>query len=225
MRSFMTSSVLVALAAFSSVASALPAPPKFFGCDVSKLGPTFPTNQTALAKPAGSTAKFVGLGAGVQNYTCTDAGTYASAGAVAQLYDVSCIASTPLFKMLPDMAFSLQSRASAISSISKTLGSNPLKLGDHYFVTAPSGTGISPKFDFTASQKSADAFVLAAKAANIASPAGSANVDWLQLNNVQGALAKTVFRVDTKAGQPPASCTPGSALISVPYAAMYWFFV
>jgi hypothetical protein len=59
---------------------------------------------------------------------------------------------------------------------------------------------------------------------NVASPAGTANVDWLELGNVAGSLAKYVFRVDTKAGQPPASCTPGSRVISVKYSAKYWFF-
>ena len=54
-------------------------------------------------------------------------------------------------------------------------------------------------------KKKADAFAVVAKAGGIPSPAGSANVDWLSLSTTQGALAKNVFRVDTKAGQPPAS--------------------
>jgi hypothetical protein len=79
----------------------------------------------------------------------------------------------------------------------------------HYFVPAPSGTGLSPKWDFTSTGKFAGnstAFILAAKAGDILAPTDSAtNVDWLALNNVQGSLASKVFRVDTVNGQPPTS--------------------
>ena len=44
---------------------------------------------------------------------------------------------------------------------------------------------------------------------DLASPAGSANVDWLGLQNIGGTiggvLANNVMRVDTYNGQPPAS--------------------
>lgn len=50
-----------------------------------------------------------------------------------------------------------------------------------------------------------NAFVLAAKVGDIPAPTGKQDIDWLQLNNVSGSLATTVYRTDTRGGQPPAS--------------------
>jgi hypothetical protein len=192
-------------------------PLKFTGCTVTAK-PSLPANQTLVVLDSTLKTHFVGLGVGVQNYTCTD-GKYVSAGAVATLYDVSCVYGTPLFSQLPDIALKFNFQRSSISTeIGRTLGKSPLALGDHYFVTNSAG-GISPKFDFTKSQ-SASTFVVAAKKGNVASPAGSENVDWLQLNKVEGTMGAQVFRIDTRKGQPPASCTSGT--LSVPYSAMYW---
>ncbi|KAJ6616847.1 hypothetical protein B0H10DRAFT_2035942 [Mycena sp. CBHHK59/15] len=98
----------------------------------------------------------------------------------------------------------------------------------HYFVTSPSGTGISPIWDFTSTGKFAgnsSAYVIGAKVGDIPAPASpSTNVDWLALNNVQGSLASKIFRIDTVGGQPPASCVAGSAPISVKYTAKYYLY-
>ena len=51
-------------------------PPKNQSCPVDKAVLTFPAGQTALAIPAGQVPNHILLGTGVQNYTCTDAGTY-----------------------------------------------------------------------------------------------------------------------------------------------------
>jgi hypothetical protein len=75
-------------------------------------------------------------------------------------------------------------------------------------VTSPSGTGISPKWDFTSRKfaGNATAFVLGAKTGDILAPTDPAtNIDWLQLAAVQGELASEIFRVDTVGGQPPTS--------------------
>jgi hypothetical protein len=75
-------------------------------------------------------------------------------------------------------------------------------------VTSPSGTGISPKWDFTSEKfaGNANAFVLGAKTGDILAPTDHAtNIDWLQLTAVQGELASGIFRVDTVGGQPPTS--------------------
>jgi len=227
MRSFTASTVILALAALPSVFAAPlssiqpPAGGKLVGCPITGT-PDLPTNQTLLAVTTGLKPQFVGLGMGVQNYTCSAAGTYVSAGAVATLLDASCFVNTPLFTKLPSLASAVSQRSAATASIAKLIGKSPFTLGNHFFVGNAAG-GISPEFDFTASQKSATDFVIAAKTGNLASPAGKTNVDWLMLNKVSGGIGTQVFRVDTNGGQPPASCTPGSALISVPYAANYWF--
>jgi hypothetical protein len=58
-----------------------------------------------------------------QNYTCGSTGTFASAGAVAKLFDISCAVNTPLFATIQDMAFSVASTTQGQALITK--------LGEH----------------------------------------------------------------------------------------------
>ncbi|KAI3600368.1 malate dehydrogenase [Moniliophthora roreri] len=165
-------------------------------CDVSNV-------QVVAGSLPAQTAptKYIAFGVGTQNYTCGANGVYASAGAVAQLYDVSC-------SYKPGSSYQ---------------STNLKHLGEHYFVTNPTGTGISPKWDMTKFFANPNAFVIGARSAGIPAPTGPSDVDWLYLTNVQGGLATEIYRTDTKGGQPPASCTPGSPLITVGYSAIYWF--
>ncbi|KAJ7589496.1 hypothetical protein C8J56DRAFT_889047 [Mycena floridula] len=203
----------------------LGAPRPRASCDL--IGVTVPIPAgSSLAAPA-SAVKFVGLGVGIQNYTCAGTGTYTSTGAVAELADISCLVND---STLPDTA------TAAWSTSSKTAGqfitSFPaLKrasiLGEHYFVVNPvTGSGISPKWDFTSASfaGNSQAFVVAAKTGNVAAPTGSQDVDWLSLSAVsgQGELASQIYRTDTRLGQPPSSCTVGSADISVKYVSKYY---
>ena len=86
----------------------------------------------------------------------------------------------------------------------------PMILGQHYFVTNPvTGTGISPKWDFTSSGKfsgNQDAYFIGAPVGNVPAPSNPAkNVAWLHIGHVEGELADEVFRYDTVGGQPPTS--------------------
>ncbi|KAF7337394.1 hypothetical protein MSAN_02265600 [Mycena sanguinolenta] len=193
-------------------------------CDTSKAVMNLPENQTALVVPT-TAPLFVALGVGVQNYSCSSTtSTYASIGAVASLFDISCFDQTPEFANLQTVAFDIWNKAGpAVTATS--IGSRilaPLVLGYHYFVNSPSGTGISPEWDFTHSGKG---YVIAAKVGDIPAPTNpTTNVDWLALNNVQGSLASKIFRIDTVGGQPPASCVPGSDPIEVKYTAKYYLY-
>ncbi|KAI0739097.1 hypothetical protein C8Q80DRAFT_1124487 [Daedaleopsis nitida] len=196
-------------------------------CSLANYKPAFPANQTTLVAPA-QAPKFLGLAFGVQNYTCSDASTYTAAGAVAELMDASCIASKPQFATIQNTAFTFWnlSQAPSIQTIIGQLQglSGAPVLGQHYFVTNPvTGTGISPKWDFTSAKfkGNANAFFVGAVKANLPSPTDpTKNVAWLDVGKVQGALADEVFRYDTVGGQPPSSCTPGTAL-SVKYVSKY----
>jgi hypothetical protein len=53
-----------------------------------------------------------------------------------------------------------------------------------------------------------NAFVEAAQVANLPAPTGEDDIDWLQLQRQFGGLADQVYRVDTRGGQPPATCDP-----------------
>jgi len=188
-------------------------------CDLSdaKLPVVPGINFTTSDRPKHLRA--LGLGVGVQNYTCTAAGTYGTLGAVAQLFDMSCLYSTSSFNTLPSVALILQQHgllnASAITD---------LAFGHHYFVDF-NGT-LSPRFDVTRYKQSPPShYVTAEKIADFKAPVEPAqNVDWLQLARISGDFSKLVYRVETAGGQAPATCTPGTGNISVSYAAQYWFF-
>ncbi|KAJ7136576.1 hypothetical protein C8R44DRAFT_976133 [Mycena epipterygia] len=228
--SFQLLSVLSSVALLSAAAPAAFPPKGALCCDLSAAVMDLPKNQTQLVAPT-TAPLFVALGVGIQNYTCSATTLkYTSTGAVASLFDISCIDKTPAFASIQTAAFAAWNAMPATVSAT-TVGTKigaPALLGFHYFVTSPSGTGISPKWDFTSTGKFAGnstAFVLAAKAGDVAAPTTPAtNVDWLMLNNVQGALASKVFRVDTVNGQPPTSCVAGSADISVKYTAKYFLY-
>lgn len=174
---------------------------------------------------------------------------HSSVGAVADLYDISCLSKVPsFFNGIQDQAIAAwKALPASVKTMGPTANGYPL-FGSHFFVTSPSGTGLSPVWDARAAsgKGKADAFVLAAKIANLPAPTGKGDVDWLQLKNVQGDLATQVYRTDTRGGQPPTSvcskspalllhfshclfvscvqCTPGSAPTSVKYVSKYWLF-
>ncbi|OCH85780.1 hypothetical protein OBBRIDRAFT_838704 [Obba rivulosa] len=215
------------------VTSALAAPStKRAECDVSTRSISLPSGQTTLVKPTTSTPTFIGVGVGVQNYTCGTTGTYTNVGALAELFDISC---TPevLFDAVTDVIFDAWKDAPASITTAELIDTlaifdPPFILGQHFFITNPiTGSGLSPKWDFTsASLKGhSDAFAVGAKVGDLPAPTDNVtNIDWLQLNVVQGDLASEIFRIQTRGGQPPTSCTPGSPEIFIRYAAQYWLY-
>ena len=55
-------------------------------------------------------------------------------------------------------------------------------------------------------------------------PAGTGAVDWLALTAKNGSVGlKEVYRLETAGGAAPANCT-NTSMISVQYAAEYWFY-
>lgn len=208
-------------------------PAKRSGCTVQdpaslmKLPAGFPAPSSSLS--------YVAVAIGTQNYTCSSAGTYTNVGAVAELFDISCLAtSKTVFDKIADAAIGLWKIAPPNLTPQKVVGmlsnfKNPIILGQHYYVTNPiTRTGVNPEWDFTSAGVTAgnpNAYVVAARNYGSAAPSGSTDIDWVYLTNIgAGELADGVYRTDTKLGQPPASCTPGSAPITVKYAAKYWLY-
>lgn len=149
-------------------------------------------------------------------------------GAVAELFDISCVVDSALS---PYLTSAVEALWSAIPSdtfntteLISTLGflGNPDVIGQHYFVPNPAtGSGSSPKFDFTSARFNgvAEAFVVLAKTGDVVSPDDkSVDVDWLYLTALsyggQGELAGSAFRVETAGGQPPASVSPPDKLFT-----------
>jgi len=245
---FATSQFFAAVAGLLFIAPsalALPAtPPKLTGCSLANANIPLPANPAPIVAPTGAPS-FVSLGFGVQNYTCNAAtSTYTATGAVAQLLDLSCAAGLPYFASMSDgiscMAFDLWKKAPASMTIQSIISGQqkapafiaPIAAsavsGQHYFVKNPvTGSGTSPFWDFRSSgptKGNSDAFVAGAKDFNLKAVNNNTDVDLLQLHGIQGKLATSIYRVATKGGQPPTSCTPGSADISVKYVSQYWFY-
>jgi len=221
---------LLLVLTFFALASASPTT-KRGACDISKAKINLPANQTALPQP-GETPSFIALAFGTQNYTCSSSGTYTAIGAVAELFDISCLYKTATFATIQDTAYCIWSIAppsvtpQTLISILDSIRS-PTILGEHYFIPNPvTGQGISPKWDFTshAYAGNPNAFVVAAKAGETPAPTGAQDISWVHLNAIQGSLAQEVYRVDTRGGPPPSSCTPGSPPITVKYTSKYWLY-
>ncbi|KAF8120064.1 hypothetical protein K438DRAFT_1900350 [Mycena galopus ATCC 62051] len=190
---------------------------KYDDCDTSDAKMDLPPNQTALVAPT-TNPLFVLLGVGIQNYTCSGT-AFTSIGAVASLFDISCLVDTPTFATVQQTAFNIWTDAPQdvpATSIGPLVGAPHLD-GFHYFVTSPSGTGLSPEWDFTSTTGNATAFVLGAKVGDILAPADPAtNIDWLSLVAVKGALASQIFRIDT--------CNVTGQQISVKYTSKYFLY-
>ncbi|KAI1183810.1 hypothetical protein F5B17DRAFT_434244 [Nemania serpens] len=200
-------------------------------CDVSKAHmPTL--SASPLPVPlAGLVVKHVAIGRGTQNYTCDTSNATAvpvANGAVATLFNASCVASTypDILHMLPRLALSFDlpaSLAASTSSSSAKLGPTDLLVsGRHFFtnVTTPFFNldtdryriGEAPCSKLNASGPPADA------------PKGRKGenaVPWLRLAANPGATGgiQEVYRVETAGGSAPATCAGQPAAFQVQYAA------
>jgi hypothetical protein len=132
--------------------------------------------------------------------------TNRNVGAMAELFDISCMGNTALFDAVPDMAIAAwNATTSNISDVvslfnminnTEVLGkefrwssfeltkSHSKIIGQHYFVPTPNGMGLSAKWDFTSSEQNSNAFVIAAKVNQSDAPTGSQDIDWVSLKSV-----------------------------------------
>ncbi|KAF7318567.1 hypothetical protein HMN09_00367000 [Mycena chlorophos] len=181
------------------------------------------------------------LGVGYQNYTCSSTTlTYSSIGALASLFDLSCMASKPEFADVQSKAYDIWIAPGDVKASANSIGAKvdaPTLLGYHYFINSPTspGTGaLSPEWDFTLRSHDPALFVVGAKVGDLPAPPPSdpgpkLDVDWLMLDGVPGydglnLLAGEIFRVETVGGQPPSSCKAGSEPIQVKYTAKYFLY-
>jgi hypothetical protein len=172
----------------------------------------------------------VAVGRGTQNYTCDLANATATPvpiGAVASLFDISCVAANAkeLLPALPIIALDLPVPVS-------TDDNSPIMqdmTGHHYFLddTTPffnMDTSLH-QYGMGALQK---ANASDAPTGAYAGPNGQGNgaVQWLKLDikpSTQDSW-KQVYRLDTAGGTPPKMCTGQPSAFEVPYAAVYWLF-
>jgi len=188
-------------------------------------------SPTALPAPSeGLVLKHVAIGRGTQNYTCSTTNATAppaAVGAVATLYNASCVASTypDLLALLPSVALQFNLTSNDQPSLTP---SNLAISGHHFFTNAT-----TPKFDLdtTAMQLGV---APCAKNNSVAAPTGAVKgqydqgfgaVPWLKLitHGATGNLEE-IYRVNTAGGNPPATCAGMPAAFEVEYASEYWFF-
>ncbi|KAG1763490.1 hypothetical protein EDD22DRAFT_887162 [Suillus occidentalis] len=100
-------------------------------CDLSHARLKVPANQTQLIAPTYAPS-FIGIGVGTQNYTCNATkSTYSLIGAVAELFDSSCLYGSPAFESAPttlyDVGTFTSSGATAGNTNAYVIG---VKIGD-----------------------------------------------------------------------------------------------
>jgi Protein of unknown function (DUF3455) len=161
------------------------------GCPLNNVPPPVNNPSAPLNAPSpGLSLKFVALGRGTQNYTCSNANstdTPTAIGAVATLYDASCLATLNinLLNGIPPILLEIPSGETAdiITALDQIAspGGVSFVLAQHYFVT-----DTTPFFDFRPFGN--PDWIEAKKLQSVAAPPGSVpgSVPWLQLGYVAG---------------------------------------
>lgn len=184
-------------------------------CDVSLVNQ--PVAPTPLPPPASHLKlSTIAIGRGTQNFTCatsTSSSVPTPNGAIATLYDGSCIASR---SPSTSARFTAELHKVPLDSIPSQLPSS----GHHYF---PDST--TPAFDML---NTVLGITRLKKGASSPAPANqNGDVPWLQLiSQVEGTTGKTgqIYRLNTASGTPPTTCEGMAATFEVQYAAEYWFY-
>lgn len=183
-------------------------------------------NGQTLPAPT-ATLKYVTLGRGTQNYTCTSPSASPSAfGAKASLWDVSLLlawipAPWGLKAVLDTPRVAINVPIEKIPSVIAATA-----IGHHVFNSAG-----QPTFDL-----GDKGFLVGKKASGIAAPKDAASgpfnnpgqdygaVDWLNLVDAGGSVGLTeVYRVECAGGKPPVTCDSAGSIYQE-YSCLYWFY-
>lgn len=211
-----------------------PAPPNgpyVPAASLDKLAQLFPQSQ--LPAPAGQ-LKYVVLGLGTQNYTCSTGDENAvpgTTGAVATLYDIgSRLNDDPLAKSkigtLSPLALSLSADPANLDRALTSQGYQNI-VGHHYFGKVSETN--TPIFSFDQLTMDPRPITMVAKLNETDAPAGACGgntglpaIKWLYLHDTQqlsqGGI-DTVYRVETAGGNKPATCKGMQATWETKYTA------
>lgn len=191
---------------------------------LANIEPPAPTPLPPVS--AGLTLKHVAIGRGTQNYSCSANNETAApfaVGAVATLYNASCVASTypDLLTILPNVALQFNLSNANQATLSP---SNLAISGHHYFsnTTTPVFNLDTTTMDLGIAPCSKNASTPAPAAASVGQENdGFGAVPWLKLLTRDGATGnlEEVFRINTAGGNPPATCAGMPATFEVQYAA------
>lgn len=154
--------------------------------------------------------------------TCDAFDILSSTGAVAKLYDISCLyhSSPELFDTIQEPIYEAwvnvsteitvqKITAQEITAVIPTLLSPEVVQANHYFIPNPVGTGLAPVWDFRTTQRfsgKSDAAFVGIGVASVVPPVDPRdNINWLRVGKISGDIADEVYRTDTVGGQPPTS--------------------
>jgi hypothetical protein len=193
---------------------------------LTKLISLVTTAPTTLPPPsAGLTLKHVAIGRGTQNYTCGTKETAAPAaiGALATLFNASCVASTypDILTMLPSLALQFN----LTNADQTTLSPSSLQIsGHHYFanLTTPTFNLDTASMNLGIAPSARNNSVAAPSGAPVGQyGAGFGAVAWLKLLTIDGATGnlQEIYRVNTAGGNPPATCAGMPSAFEVQYSA------
>ncbi|KAL9572172.1 hypothetical protein ACKAV7_003660 [Fusarium commune] len=207
---------------FASAASALASPVEYHGrsssCEPGKPVPVLPVNggpSELPAPPRGVTLKHIALGFGIQNYSCAGAGaTPAAVGALAVLYDVTCL--------YPGQARSSLKAKKWASLPSDVLNTRKVPLNRNDDGASPT---LVPTFDLDKANQLLIAKIdgIKAPASAPVGPEGTGAVDWLYLGDAGGSQGVSfVYRVLTAGGASHGCKAKGTD--STSYTTFYWFY-
>lgn len=230
-------SSLVLLAALSSLAAASPVSftkpvgfindhliPKHIhtlkasSCDLSSA--VQPPATTPLpAVSSGLSIYHIAIGRGTQNYTCADstaASIPAANGAVAILFNASCIAASSPTQLSSIPLLLLGVNMDQLDDLPDSF----VQSGVHFFSTKTTPTFDLRQYGYTNSKKIAAVPAPAVKGQDPAVP-------WLKLQyNGLGEVGtvQEIYRLNTAGGTAPANCLGMPSAFEVQYAAEYWFY-
>lgn len=157
----------------------------------------------------------------LQQYSCSNSSSSsrpAPIGAVASLFNASCIAANnpDLLTVLPTLTLQLP-----VSDLNTILELS----GRHFFLNST-----TPAFDLSSPNPMQDlGFVVAKKVASSDAPKGlmrNGAVPWVYLESTNATVGSIlrVYRINTAGGCPPTTCEGEPAVIEVEYAAEYWIY-
>lgn len=171
-----------------------------------------------------------------QNYTCANNSpttTPVAIGAVASLFNVSCVAALypDILTLLPNIALNNALPADPSAALAPA---NLDLSGKHFFLDTT-----TPFFNLDQTPKTQFGMAVSKKNMSSNAPAdavlgpngvGDGSVQWLFLKTINGSLGfettnsiKNVYRTNTAGGSPPKNCSSSPAEFDVQYSALYWF--
>jgi len=183
-----------------------------------------------------NTVKFVAIGRGIQNYTCSAVGaTPVALGAIAVLFDYTSIANSNESELNTFPSIAANVPFDPFTPTPTSLAGLPAAtvLGHHFFAA-----DTTPTFNLTGAPATngGNMILFGAKTASVNAPVGAplgpdgtGAVAWLQLEAKTTVATeasvdiKEAYRVETAGGNPETLCS-SVGVQTIPYAAEYWFF-